>query len=173
MLFGAVGDLDGDGTGATLSPALSRIAAPGVIPIKTAFIVGFARDANFVIPPSCTFCGRGIILRFCTDSDPNIHSDPLAVALTTPTGWPALFPASGSDVIVPVISQVNGLTASSYSQFEGYVHSPGIVGEHGLGFTGPSVLDADAVSGVAPVARQVIKLLNTPITQPVFNPLNP
>jgi hypothetical protein len=34
-------------------------------------------------------------------------------------------------------------------------------------------MDTDPTSRIAPVALQVIKLLNTPIIQSVFNSLNP
>jgi pimeloyl-ACP methyl ester carboxylesterase len=170
-ILGAVGDLAGDGTGATLSPALTNIATPGPTLIKTAFIVGVANASNFASLGQ-NVGAASVITSRCTSSNPNNHSDPLAVAMT-PTGWPALFPASGSDAIVPVVSQMNGLSVGPDSEFQGYVHSPGLVGRLGLGFTGPSVLDIDPGSQMAPVALQVIRLLNTPITQSVFNSLNP
>lgn len=171
QIFGAIGDLSGDGTGATLSPALINIATPGPMPIKTAFIVGVANSANFAGLANSSV-GANIIISLCVSLTGG-HSDPVASALLTPTGWPTLFPASGSDAIVPVVSQMNGLSVGPDSEFQGYVHSPGIVGRLGLGFNGPSVMDTDPTSGIAPVALQVIKLLNTPITQSVFNSLNP
>lgn len=65
-------------------------------------------------------------------------------------------------------SQVNNSLGSSnvfvFVEPEGYVHSPGT---EKLGFAGPSVLDQGNIP------NQVIKLLNTPVTQPAFAPINP
>lgn len=83
--------------------------------------------------------------------------DPLAADLTA-TNWPTLV-GSESDAIVPVNSQLAGLASNTEFPLAGDVHSPGT---EELGFGGPSELD-DPV-----IPTEVLKLLNTPIDQPVF-----
>jgi hypothetical protein len=92
-----------------------------------------------------------------------IFHNPLATLLT-PTGWPSVFGNQQSDAVVPFSSEVNNLTVPTNDQFTGYIHSPGFTR---LGFTGPTIVDAGAVP------TRVIQLLNTPVTQPEFNLLNP
>ncbi len=91
--------------------------------------------------------------------------DPLAQSLTS-GGWSGNFANAQNDAIVDVNSQLNGLASSAGIQFTGYVHSQGT---EKLGFTGPSVLDKDIVPPqTISIPNQVIKLLNTPYTNPSF-----
>jgi len=52
--------------------------------------------------------------------------------------------------------------------FQGFVHSAALTGSKGLGFTLPSVLDANTL-----ISNRVIQLLNTSVTDPVFKLLGP
>jgi hypothetical protein len=173
-ILGAIGDLSGDGTvHGNLSPALAKLQQPGAIPIKTAFIVGVATSSNYASLGGFSFAQ---VLRSNCDNPALGTSDPLTVALLSPTAWPALFPGDSSDAIVPLVSQYDGLGLGSVdvaSDFQGVVHSDGIVGTFGLGFTAPSILNFGSAFSQSPVALQVITLLNTPVTQPDFNGLNP
>ncbi len=102
-----------------------------------------------------------------------LFKNPLAVNLT-PQGWPAEF-GQPSDAIVPLSSQLNNVSPSPGSPFLGFVHSGGA---EALGFAGPSALPTPSdlsqfPSGVSQIPNQVIGLLNTPVTNPVFNLVNP
>jgi probable HAF family extracellular repeat protein len=156
---GAIGDLSGDGTGATLSPALALLTQPGQHALPTALIAGIATNANYSGLSSLTSIGHDVF-NICGDL---IFHNPLATLLT-PTGWPSVFGNQQSDAVVPFSSEVNNLTVPTNDQFTGYIHSPGFTR---LGFTGPTIVDAGAVP------TRVIQLLNTPVTQPEFNLLNP
>jgi len=159
---GAIGDLQGDGTGATLSPALARLTQPGPHTLPTALIAGVATNSNYSGLSNATVTKKHfIVTRVCGDFTAH---DPLAVLLNSSTGWPSVFNNQPSDVVVPFSSEVNNLAISTNSQFTGYIHSPGIAE---LGFTGSTIVDAGAVP------TRVIELLNTPVTQPDFNLLNP
>jgi pimeloyl-ACP methyl ester carboxylesterase len=162
VFSGAIADLQGDGTGATLSPALATLTQPGPHTLPTALIAGIATDANYsgLSTAAVTF-KLFAVTRLCGDFGTH---DPLAILVNSSTGWPSVFNNQSSDVVVPFSSEVNNLTISAKSIFTGYIHSPGI---GSLGFTGSTIVDA----GLVPT--RVIELLNTPVTHPDFNLLNP
>lgn len=125
------------------SQALSSVANSNSHQLPTALIAGvYTQFAS--LSPTNSFIG-GVC---------SLAQDPLARDLT-PTGWPAIFNGENNDAIVSVTSQLNGLISPLV--FQNRVHSPGT--EH-LGFSPPSVLDPDSLSGVP---SAVISLLNTPV----------
>jgi probable HAF family extracellular repeat protein len=151
-LQGAVGDLAD-----TPSQALQNIAAQGQHPLPTALIAGTINSTNLAgLLNNATAmslraaCGVGA-------------SSPLAQNLTA-GNWPNVFNNQPSDAIVSLNSQLDALSPDPGMVFDGNVHSPGT---EKLGFAGPSVLDS------GPVPTQVINLLNTPVTDPLFHLLNP
>lgn len=154
---GAIGDL------APSSGALKAIAQGNVHPIPTALIA--ATYSGF----SSLFPSNSLIGIAC--SGPGGNGDALAEDLTA-TGWPAIFSPDQSDAIVPLNSQLDGLGTGAGSVFPNLLHSPSLEGVLGLGFstTSVSVLDPSPTN---PVPNQVIQLLNTPVTQSVFNPISP
>jgi len=166
---GAVGDLQGDGQGGSLSTALSNLQKAGVHPLPTALISGVVNSTNL---NSLTTSGAtNVILQVCG----NLGSDPLARALT-PSGWPTVF-GQASDAIVPLSSQLNNTSPNATQEFFGFVHSGGT---ENLGFTGPAVVPSlsdvqnpNFANQVQQIPNDVITLLNTPVTQPAFNSLNP
>jgi uncharacterized membrane protein len=164
---GAVGDLIGDGFGGAMSPWLQNIANPGPHPLPMAVIAGVLNSANLGTLTTNQIAGtiRGI----CGV----LFKNPLAVNLT-PLGWPMEF-GQPSDAIVPLSSQLNNLSTCTGCQSFGFVHSGGA---EILGFSGPSVLPTPSdlsqfPSLVNQIPNQVIGLLNTPVTDPVFNLVNP
>jgi pimeloyl-ACP methyl ester carboxylesterase len=164
---GAVGDLTGDGFGGAMSQWLQNIANPGPHPLPMAVIAGVLNSANLGTLTTNQIAGtiRGI----CGV----LFKNPLAVNLT-PLGWPMEF-GQPSDAIVPLSSQVNNLSICPACQSFGFVHSGGA---EILGFSGPSVLPTPSdlskfPSLVNQIPNQVIGLLNTPVTDPVFNLVNP
>jgi len=162
---GAIGDLQGDGTGATLSPALAGLTQPGPHTLPTALIAGIATNANYSSLSSLSAPYQRDLVHICGDFG---FRNPLA-SLLTPTGWPSVFGNQQSDAVVPFSSEVNQTTfgpSYRFTQFDspGYIHSRGFFK---LGFTGPIIVDA----GVVPT--RVIQLLNTPVTQPDYSLLNP
>lgn len=150
---GAIGDLSPSSKG------LRDIANGNQHPLPTALIAGVYTNLS-----ALDTSPRAAFLRFFCGT---IADDPLANDLTS-SGWQAVFSGADNDAIVPVTSQVNdslgGNNAFVFVGTGGYVHSPGT---EKLGFAPPSVLDP------GDVPNEVIKLLNTPVTQPAFAPLNP
>jgi uncharacterized membrane protein/pimeloyl-ACP methyl ester carboxylesterase len=163
---GGVGDLQGDGVGGGMSAGLADLANPQLAqhPLPTALIAGTMTSSNLSGLTGSVLANtlRNICLPF---------SDPLAVNLTT-SGWPNVFSGQPSDGIVPLNSQLNRVNGNptttvppgSLFTSPGYIHTRALTY---LGFSGPTVLDAGAVPA------QVVNLLNTPVTDPVFNLLNP
>ena len=147
-VYGAVGDLQAG------SIALSNIALPGVHKLPTALIAGVSTSGNF--PQDCVLCTLNLLGDAC-------GSDPLMQYIFQGV-WPQVFNGADSDSIVSVTSQLNNLGTGAGTEFRGVIHSSGI---ETLNFVGPTVLD----SGQVP--NQVILFLNTPVTQSLFNPLNP
>lgn len=148
---GAVGDL----VDSPLSQALQNIAAPGQHVLPTALIAGTINSANLAgLATDATALG---LQTTCG----TLFRNPIALALPN---WPSIFGNQANDAIVSLNSQLNGLSADTNSVFDGNLHSPGT---ETLGFIGPSVLDQ------GPVPKQVINLLNTPVTNVVFHSLNP
>jgi probable HAF family extracellular repeat protein len=137
------------------SIALVDMASQSPHPLPTALIAGVYTNFGVLdTSPTALF-----IRATCF-----VFGDPLANALTS-TGWPAIFMNQANDAVVSESSQLNGLDPGSGFTFIGYVHSPGT---EALGFSGPSVLDAKIGAG-----DTVVFLLNKPVTQPSFIPLNP
>jgi hypothetical protein len=159
---GGIGDLEGDlaGDSTSLSAALQAIQ-PGTtkltVTIPTGLIPGSMTPAQLATVD--TSVNAAIIRKFCS-------GDPLATALTS-TGWPTIM-GQGSDAIVPLNSQMAGLTSQAIVALLPAVHSPGT---EDLGFaTGspPGPSEIDAASGVASAVEQ---LLNAPVTNSLFAPL--
>jgi hypothetical protein len=160
---GALGDLSPG------SFALGRIASSGPHPLPTALIAGTALGQNLAgLDVKGSNANR--LHNYCS-------SDPLAQKLTS-MGWPTVFTQfngeASSDAVVGLGSQLNlppNPSSASGFQFTGYIHSRGLLD---LSFAGPSVVDPDIVppQGVS-IPKQVINLLNTPVTQPSFNFMNP
>lgn len=144
---GGVGDLQGDGFGAGLSPALLKLQNPVPHPLPTALIQGLESDSQLAGLDSSPIAKS--IRLFCL-------TDYLARHLTS-TGWPQVF-NQASDSIVPALSEVAGL--SNFTLVNGVIHS---ASAEQLGFGPPAELDA---AGTIP--GTVIDLLNTPVTNSVF-----
>lgn len=153
-ISGAMADL------APSSAALQQIAKPGVHALPSALIAGVYTNLS-----ALDTSDRAGLLRFICGT---LAGDPLAKELTS-SGWPSVFSGEDNDAIVPLSSQVNSNSLAISNAFvfvapAGYVHSQGT---EKLGFAGPSVLDP------GDIPNQVIKLLNTPVRQPAFAPINP
>jgi hypothetical protein len=134
---GAVADLEGNGFGSSLSPALT--AFQQTQPFKTAYIAGIATSTN-LNGLSCIFCTAQLMRTLCS-------SNPLAQDFTA-TKWTTVYGQS-NDTIVPLDSALNNLTGLQYS---GVIHTAAL---ETLDFKGPSVLDP--ASGIS---SEVINLLN-------------
>jgi pimeloyl-ACP methyl ester carboxylesterase len=151
---GGMGDIQGDGFGGGLSPALARIQQRGDDNASTALIAGIANNSN----TSGLDKSLGVaqfIRRSCPGS-------PLASSLTS-SGWSGVF-WELSDAMVPQFSQLAGqLWGPSVTTFSGLVHSGGL---EQLGFNPPGELDAGT-----PVTAAVINLLNTQVRSGAFQPL--
>lgn len=152
---GAVGDLQGDGLGGSMSVALQALNQSSPHALPTAFIAGVVNSTN--LAGLTTSVVPYALLAICGGPFP---FDPLAQALS-PSGWPTVF-GQPSDAIVPLTSQMNNLNPVNGQQIFGVVHSSGT--EY-LGFTGPPVTQSAAVSNT------VIDLLNQPVSRLI--PLNP
>jgi hypothetical protein len=155
-------DLQGPGVAVdvdnVMSGALKAIAVPGPHQLPTGLIS--ASYTNFAALDSSVTAHE-----IRTSSWLGCPTDPLAQLLTS-TGWPTIFNNQPNDAIVPVTSQTDGM--QSLVNFAGLVHSSGT---ENLGFSGPSVLDDDALN-VIPTF--VITLLNTPPnTTNYYTLLNP
>ncbi len=147
---GAVGDLEGDGLGGTLSPALQKIGTSNGHEIPTALISGIMAQGNL---SGLNYSAAAAYLRFKC-------SDPLAQSLTV-GGWPNIF-RQDSDAIVPLTSQLNNSLGAGFS---GLIHSAGV---ESLGFSGPGELDPDQQTLIP---STVIQLLNAPVSSGAFTPL--
>ena len=134
---GAVADLEGNGFGSSLSPALSNFKQTQ--PFKTAYIAGIATSTN-LNGLSCIFCTAEVVRITCS-------SNPLAKDLTA-TKWTTIY-GQNNDTIVPLDSALNNLTGQ---QFSGVIHTAAL---ETLDFDGPSVLDA-----ASSISSEVINLLN-------------
>jgi pimeloyl-ACP methyl ester carboxylesterase len=143
---GAMGDLQGDGNGNNMSPALQALQPSSTIPLQvphltpTAYLAGvmsMSQLDGLNDPPLLVETIRDL----CDD-------DPLANDLTV-AGWPTLV-GSQSDAIVPLSSQNNNSIAFSTIAA---IHSPGT---EDLGFKPPSALDQATTN-----PANAIELLNT------------
>jgi pimeloyl-ACP methyl ester carboxylesterase len=143
---GAVGDLEGNGFGSSLSPALA--AFKQTQPFKTAYIAGIATSTN-LNGLSCIFCTAEVVRITCS-------SNPLAKDLTA-TKWTTIY-GQNNDTIVPLDSALNNLTGQ---QFSGVIHTAAL---ETLDFKGPSVLDP-----ASNISNEVITLLNEQPTSSDFH----
>lgn len=143
---GAVADLEGNGYGSSLSPALSNLKATQ--PFKTAYIAGIATSAN-LNGLSCIFCTAQLMRTLCS-------SNPLAKDFTA-AKWNSVYGQS-NDTIVPLDSALNNLSGLQYS---GVIHTAAL---ETLDFKGPSVLDP-----ASNISNEVINLLNEPPTGSDFH----
>lgn len=134
---GAVGDLEGDGRGGSLSPALSAFSDHQ--PFPTAFLAG-SINTNNTKGLDCTICVAAYIRFHCSDA-------PLAKALTS-KGWETVF-GQANDAIVPQTSQLDGGNGQVVA---GVIHSGGVAN---LSFKGPDELD-----GGSGIPAKVVDLLN-------------
>jgi pimeloyl-ACP methyl ester carboxylesterase len=134
---GAVGDLEGNGFGSSLSPALANLKPTQ--PFVTAYIAGIATSVN-LNGLNCIFCTAQLVRSLCS-------SNPLAKDLTS-TKWTTIY-GQNNDTIVPLDSALNNLTGQ---QFSGVIHTAAL---ETLDFKGPSVLDA-----TSNISSEVINLLN-------------
>jgi Putative serine esterase (DUF676) len=91
---GAVGDLQGNGFGSSLSPALSNLKSTQ--PFKTAYIAGIATSTN-LNGLSCIFCTATLVRALCS-------GNPLATDLTA-TKWTTIYGQS-NDSVIPLPAQV-------------------------------------------------------------------
>ena len=139
MANGAVGDLEGNGFGGSLSMALTNLNQIQTQPFKTAYIAGIATSVN-LNGLSCIFCTAEVVRALCS-------SNPLAKDLTA-TKWTTIYGQS-NDTIVPLDSALNNLSGQ---QFSGVIHTAAL---ETLDFKGPSVLDA-----ASNISSEVISLLN-------------
>jgi pimeloyl-ACP methyl ester carboxylesterase len=144
---GGVADLEGDGFGGSLSPALQALQNPIPHPLPTALIQGLESQSQL---DGLDTSGVAKAIRLLC------FTDYLAQHLTS-TGWPKIFNQE-SDSIVPALSEVAGLT--DFTQVNGVIHSSSA---ELLGFGPPAELDA---AGDIPAA--VTNLLNTPVTNAVY-----
>jgi hypothetical protein len=145
VLNGAVGDLQGDGSGGALSDALQLFHGMQP-PFAMARVSAIASPGNYSGLNCGPNCNAAYVYAAC-GSNP-FARDPLALALT-PAGWPGLLLGQDSDAVVPLKSQLNGGTGSP---LVGLIHSAGLFQ---LNFNGPEELD-----GASNVPTAVINLLN-------------
>lgn len=134
---GAVADLQGNGFGSSLSPALANLKQTQ--PFKTAYIAGIATSVN-LNGLNCIFCNAQLVRTLCS-------SNPLAQDLTA-TKWTTIYGQS-NDTITPLDSALNNHPGQ---QFSGVIHTAAL---EALNFNGPSVLDA-----ASKISTEVINLLN-------------
>jgi pimeloyl-ACP methyl ester carboxylesterase len=147
---GGVGDLEGDGFGNDLSPALLALQNPIPHPLPMALIQGLESQSQLDGLNNSTVAEY--IRIFCL-------GDYLAAHLTS-KGWPEIFNQE-SDSIVPALSEVAGLT--DFTQINGVIHSSSA---ELLGFGPPAELDA-----AGDIPATVTDLLNTPVTNAIYVPL--
>jgi pimeloyl-ACP methyl ester carboxylesterase len=162
---GAVGDL------AVGSPALGTIASSLGHPFAIALIAGTMTSSNLAALDNaylaksvrCTCNGENVVsFMNCSGAPGSTLAHNFTSAL-----WPQIFgsndPAS-SDGIVALTSQLNGLDQSAAgSVFVQRVHGLGAIR---LGLLPPTMLDSDVVP-------KVLFLLNKPVTDAVFQQVNP
>jgi len=147
---GGVGDLQGDGFGGSLSPALKSLQNPILHPMPTALIQGLESQSQLDGLDTSSVAASIRLLCF---------GNYLANHLTS-KGWPEIF-NQDSDSIVPALSAVEGLT--DFTVVQGVIHSSS---SEELGFGPPAELDtAGNIPSVA------IDLLNTPVTDSAYVPL--
>lgn len=143
---GGVGDLQGDGFGGGLSPALNTLFHAGPLPFAMARVSAMTHGGNNLSGLNCIICWSYTLHKHCSP-------DPLAVDLTSDL-WDSVF-GQYNDAVVPLLSQLNGGTAGPMTPtLMGVIHSSGL---RTLDFLPPTELDQG--SGVP---GQVMLLLNEP-----------
>ncbi len=147
---GGVGDLQGNGFGGGLSPALAQIQQSGNQTAPAAFLAGMMNNASTSSLDDPLSVSRFIRLA-CGGS-------PLASSLSS-NGWFGVF-GQPSDGMVPFTSQLSGIFGQAMN---GIVHSEGM---EQLGFNPSSELDNQT-----PVGTAVINLLNTQVRSNSFHPI--
>ncbi len=160
--LGAVGDLNpGSPAIQAIQGQLPQIIPLGTRPVPTALIAGVYTDWAALDKVS-----GASGLRFVCKTDPLPQS-------LTPLGWPRNFAPDGqeqrNDALVGILSALDGNANGTGFHEDGFVHSADLAGRRKLGFSFPSVLDANTA-----VSALVIQLLNTSVPNPlVFNSLGP
>lgn len=144
VVNGAVADLQGDGRGNDLSPALQALVnSESKQPFPTAYIAGTMKENNWA----------GLDSNSVTAIIRTMYGEwegcPLALSLTS-SGWRDVF-GEDNDAIVGLTSQRNG-DNKVCSVHKGFIHSHGT---EGLGFNGP-----DELEGNTPIQNKVTTLLN-------------
>ena len=147
---GGVADLQGDGFGGGLSPALLRLQKPIAHPLPTALIQGLESQSQL---DGLDSSGTARAIRLLC------FGNSLAKDLTS-SGWPTIF-GQDSDSIVPALSAVAGL--STFTVVNGVIHSQS---SEQLGFGPPAELDS-----AGGIPDTVMNLLNTPMNDPTYVPL--
>jgi pimeloyl-ACP methyl ester carboxylesterase len=145
-VFGAVGDLRGDGWGGSMSAALGLLQSSD--PLPTASIAASMTSSN-LNGLQCSVCASTFIRLACPGS-------PLAANLTA-QDWPTVF-GQASDGVVPRTSQLANLSGR---EVVGTIHSAGL---YRLDFEGPSELEE--LSNIPLIA---IHLLNSSINSADFH----
>jgi pimeloyl-ACP methyl ester carboxylesterase len=169
QVSGAAGELGGDGIGAVLSPALKALAASTVkIPIAP-----IAGDVSSIVPQlgyaaslAAFLCGNSdpLASRYTTQAFETIFDPHLATIPLLPIN---LTVNTFSDGSVPLTSALMNQNINNLSEcgtghlFCGYAHSSGIA----KFFSGTVNYLQD---GSQVIARQVITLLNTSVTDSAF-----
>ncbi len=139
-------DLQGDGSGGGLSPALQALYYAPPIPFVMARVSATENSSN-LNGLQRYFTWAGAVDYACG----LIAGEPLAFALT-PTGWPGIFFGQPNDAVVPLSSQLNG--GSLGVTADGVIHSLGL---EKLGFYGPIELASDPANSIP---TGLINLLN-------------
>lgn len=153
-ISGGVADLQGDGSGGGLSPALQALHYAPPIPFAMAR-VSATENSNNLNGLQRDFTWASAVAYACG----LIAGEPLAIALT-PTGWPGIFFGQANDAVVPLNSQLNG--GSLGVTADGVIHSWGL---EKLGFYGPIELVSDPANSIP---TGVINLLNERLDGPDY-----
>jgi hypothetical protein len=158
IFSGAVNDLQGDGTGGSLSAFLKSTQITAAIQFPTAMIAGKYDAANFAGLFSLT---SSSIAGFGAGLCPH---DTITVDYLLTANWAGLMGSPNSDGIVPLTSELDNETPSNPGLvINGIVHSSGA---EAIGFNGPTELD-----GAGGSAIQAIFLLNEWLTGPDYHPM--
>jgi hypothetical protein len=175
VVSGAHRDLQGDGQGGGLSPALQRLQTPSFRPLRIAYIAGTYSPYQATlagapgVPPCCTLDGIGqISVLACHQFSTPFQSNVLANY--SAAGWPTVM-GGPSDGIVPLNSALNGSTPDPSNLFTGAIHGPGTY-PVGFLFLSPNMLNSLCVSYAigqycvtnpfGGVPTRVVALLNSP-----------
>ena len=145
---GGIGDLQGNGFGGGLSPALAKIQQSGGDTAPVGLIAGVMTNGNTNNLDSVT--GMAAFIRQACGGSMAAH--------LTASGWDNVA-GDASDAMVPLTSQVAGMFAIPVF---GMVHSTGM---EELGFSSPSELDAQSVNAAVTI------LLNASARSFSFHPL--